>query len=165
MTDSSEMEEAKNNILNILKMEGYKLNSGELFVAFKEAGGRMENFKRALEVLTSEAKIKSDSDGNIMTIDDYQREKSQLPEEEFNDEPEEINNEIINKDVEEPNEQENGEDDLDSILKLKEETDSWLIDKLKNNSSDEDLQKEINELKERVGKLEKVILKLTKAFE
>ena len=54
LNNSNKMENAKNNIINILKMEGYKLNSGELFVAFKEAGGEMEDFKGALEELTEE---------------------------------------------------------------------------------------------------------------
>ncbi len=80
LEDSSNMDDAKNYIINILKMEGYKLNSGELFVAFKEAGGEMSAFKGALEELTSEGKIKSDADGNIMTVEDYQREKSQKNE-------------------------------------------------------------------------------------
>ena len=61
-------------------MEGYKLNSGDLFIAFKEAGGEMEDFKGALEELTQENKIQSDNDGNIMTVEDYQREKSQNSE-------------------------------------------------------------------------------------
>ena len=34
LEDSSKMEDAKNYIVYILKMEGYKLNLGELFVAF-----------------------------------------------------------------------------------------------------------------------------------
>ena len=72
LNNASKMEDAKTNIINILKMEGYKLNSGELFVAFKESGGEMENFKGALEELTEENKIQSDSDGNIMTVEDYQ---------------------------------------------------------------------------------------------
>ena len=82
LEDSSKMEDAKNYITNILKMEGYKLNSGELFVVFKEAGGEMSDFKGALEELTSEGKIKSDADGNIMTVEDYQREKSQTNDKE-----------------------------------------------------------------------------------
>ena len=57
LNNASKMEDAKTNIINILKMEGYKLNSGELFVAFKESGGEMENFKGALEELTEENKI------------------------------------------------------------------------------------------------------------
>ena len=32
---------AKTTIVNILKMEGYKLDSGSLFLAFKDAGGEM----------------------------------------------------------------------------------------------------------------------------
>ena len=54
LNNSSKMEDAKNNIINILKMEGYKLNSGDLFIAFKEAGGEMKDFKGALEELTEE---------------------------------------------------------------------------------------------------------------
>ena len=147
LEDSSNMDDAKNYIINILKMEGYKLNSGELFVAFKEAGGEMSDFKGALEELTSEGKIKSDADGNIMTVEDYQREKSQKNDKEETEE-------VIN----------DNEDDLESIIKLKEETDSWLIEKLKNNGTD-DLRNEVKELKERVAKLEKIISNLTRAFD
>ena len=156
LNDSSKMEDAKNNIINILKMEGYKLNSGELFVAFKEAGGEMENFKGALEELTEEKKIQSDSDGNIMTVDDYQREKSQKSESK-----QESSNEI----VEDESVEEKNEDELESIIKLKKETDSWLIEKLKNNGNDEGLRNEIEELKKRVSKLEKIISNLTRAFD
>ena len=151
LEDSSKMEDAKNYITNILKMEGYKLNSGELFVAFKEAGGEMSAFKGALEELTSEGKIKSDADGNIMTVEDYQREKSQKNETISEGETEEIIND--------------NEDDLESIIKLKEETDSWLIEKLKNNGTDDSLRDEVKELKERVAKLEKIISNLTRAFD
>ena len=160
LNDSSKMEDAKNNIINILKMEGYKLNSGELFVAFKEAGGEMENFKGALEELTEEKKIQSDSDGNIMTVDDYQREKSQKSEQESSDEIIEDNDDESDDFVEEEN-----EDELESIIKLKKETDSWLIEKLKNNGNDEELRNEIEELKKRVSKLETVISNLTRAFD
>ena len=156
LEDSGRMGDAKNYIINILKMEGYKLNSGELFVAFKEAGGEMSDFKGALEELTSEGKIQSDTDGNIMTIEDYQREKSQK-----NDMSEkETNEEVIDDNHEETN-----EDDLESIIKLKEETDSWLIEKLKNNGTDDSLRDEVKELKERVVKLEKIISNLTRAFD
>lgn len=159
LEDSSKMEDAKNYITNILKMEGYKLNSGELFVAFKEAGGEMSDFKGALEELTSEGKIKSDADGNIMTVEDYQREKSQKNDkeetEEIIDDNEDKTEEVIN----------DNEDDLESIIKLKEETDSWLIEKLKNNGTDDSLRDEVKELKERVAKLEKIISNLTRAFD
>ena len=155
LDNSKRMEDAKNYIINILKMEGYKLNSGDLFVAFKEAGGEMEDFKGALEELTQENKIKSDSDGNIMTVEDYQREQSQQSEEESNEEIVEDNNE----------ETEEEKNELESIIKLKEETDSWLIEKLKNNDNDEGLRAEVIELKERVSKLEKIIKNLTRAFD
>ena len=161
LDNSKRMEDAKNYIINILKMEGYKLNSGDLFIAFKEAGGEMEDFKGALEELTQENKIQSDSDGNIMTVEDYQREQSQQSEEESN---EKIVDDT-NKETEEENvEGENG-DELESIIKLKEETDSWLIEKLKNNANDEELRAEVKELKERVSKLEKIIKNLTRAFD
>ena len=159
LEDSSKMEDAKNYIVNILKMEGYKLNLGELFVAFKEAGGEMSDFKGALEELTSEGKIKSDADGNIMTVEDYQREKSQKNDKE---ETEEIINDNEDKTEEVIND---NEDDLESIIKLKEETDSWLIEKLKNNGTDDSLRDEVKELKERVAKLEKIISNLTRAFD
>jgi len=156
LDNSKRMEDAKNYINNILKMEGYKLNSGDLFVAFKEAGGEMEDFKGALEELTQENKIQSDSDGNIMTVEDYQREQSQQSEKEL----EEENEEESNKEIAE----ENG-DELESIIKLKEETDSWLIEKLKNNGNDEELKAEVKELEKRVSKLEKIIKNLTRAFD
>jgi len=161
LDNTNRMEDAKNYIMNILKMEGYKLDSGELFVAFKEAGGEMEDFKDALVELEKEKKIQSDSDGNIMTIEDYQREKSQKTDNDLEEEPKE---EII-QDGEEKIIEEESEDDLESIIKLKEETDSWLIEKLKNNGNYEELQLEIKELKERVSKLEKIIKNLTRAFE
>jgi hypothetical protein len=157
LDNSKRMEEAKNYIINILKMEGYKLNSGDLFVAFKEAGGKMEDFKSALEELTQENKIQSDNDGNIMTVEDYQREQSQQSDEEkIEDTGKEIKEEIT--------EGEN-ENELQSIIKLKEETDSWLIEKLKNNGTDDELKAEVVELKERVLKLEKIIKNLTRAFD
>ena len=153
-------------ILNILKLEGYKMDSGELFQAFKEAGGEMENFKSELDKLSELGKIKSDSDGNIMTADDYKREKSQS-----NSNKNEVSSEE-KKDSEESTKNGTGaeneaadENELESIIKLKEETDSWLLDKLKNNGNGDDLKAEVKELKERVGKLEKIIKNLTRAFE
>ena len=56
---------AKTTIVNILKMEGYKLDSGSLFLAFKDAGGEMSQFAPSLEELQNENIIKSDSEGNI----------------------------------------------------------------------------------------------------
>ncbi len=168
--NENRMDDAKANIVNILKMEGYKLDSGTLFTAFKEAGGEMSDFKRALELLTEEDKIKSDSEGNIMTVEDYQREKSQSKSNN-SDEVNETNQEDVSKEVKIENSQEDisnndeiNENELESIIKLKEETDSWLIDKLKNNS-DKDMIEEIKNLKERVEKLENIIKNLTKAFE
>ena len=156
LNDSDKMDEAKNNIVNILKMEGYKIDSGNLFIAFKEAGGEMSDFKPALDELTEEGKIKSDSDGNIMTVEDFQREKSQ---ESDNVEKEEEN---IEKESETTADDDN---ELESIIKLKEETDSWLIDKLKNEGSEEGLRAEVQELKKRVEKLEKIIENMTRAFD
>ncbi len=157
LDNSKRMEEAKNYIINILKMEGYKLNSGDLFVAFKEAGGKMEDFKSALEELTQENKIQSDNDGNIMTVEDYQREQSQQSDEE--------NIEDTGKEIKEEITEGENENELQSIIKLKEETDSWLIEKLKNNGTDDELKAEVVELKERVLKLEKIIKNLTRAFD
>jgi len=156
LSDSNKMDKAKNDIVNILKMEGYKIDSGNLFIAFKEAGGEMSDFKPALDELTEEGKIKSDSDGNIMTVEDFQREKSQ---ESDNVEKEEEN---IEKESETTADDDN---ELESIIKLKEETDSWLIDKLKNEGSEEDLKIEVRELRKRVEKLEKIIENMTRAFD
>ena len=109
-----------------------------------------------------------------MTVEDYDREKSQStsdedreeqsPTDEESSEEKEENStkENIDKDTEESD-----GDDLESIIKLKEETDSWLIEKLKNNDSSEGsegLRKEVEELKARVEKLEKIIVNLTNAF-
>ena len=174
-------------LLNILKLEGYKMDSAELFNAYREASGDtensiiMESFKKGLDQLLEIKKIKSDSNGNIMTIQDYDREKSQTTtNEEHEDEIEEKSKEIIEefeeetmKDVEEIKEEiiDNNEDnseDLESIIKLKEETDSWLIEKLKNKKSsnnDTELREEVKKLKERIEKLENVIKNITKAFE
>ena len=78
--DNNNLAEPKTTIVNILKMEGYKLDSGSLFLAFKDAGGEMAQFSPSLEELQEENIIKSDSEGNIMTVEDYQREKSQNKE-------------------------------------------------------------------------------------
>ena len=154
-------------ILNILKLEGYKMDSGELFQAFKEAGGEMENFKSELDKLSELGKIKSDSDENIMTVQDYQQEKSRQED----DDTEESNEDEIEDKTEtkdETSEEENQDEDIESIIKLKEETDTWLIEQLKNkekSGNNEDLRDEISKLKERVQKLENVIKNMNKAFE
>ena len=154
-------------ILNILKLEGYKMDSGELFQAFKEAGGEMENFKSELDKLSVLGKIKSDSDGKIMTVQDYQQEKSRQEDDDTEvsiEEEAEDNTETEGENSEEESEDE----DIESIIKLKEETDNWLIEQLKNKENignNEDLRTEIAELKERVQKLENVIKNMNKAFE
>ena len=170
-------------LLNILKLEGYKMDSGELFNAYREASGEkknsdiMESFKKGLDQLSEIGKIRSDSNGNIMTTQDYDREKSQATtdkEEKVTEETEEIVEDSQKvMDVEEENEPNNdntetNSDDLESIIKLKEETDSWLIEKLKNNTSNDnetELREEIKELRLRIEKLESVIKNITKAFE
>ena len=76
-------------------MEDYKLDSGELFQAFKEAGGEMSDFSPALEELSEENQIKTDSDGNIMTVQDYDRKKSQLNEEDRNEPKEKTTEEVM----------------------------------------------------------------------
>ena len=171
MNNENKIESAKLNIVNILKMEGYKLDSGTLFTAFKEAGGEIADFKGALELLTDEGKIKSDSEGNIMTVEDYQREKSQSKVND-DDEANEMEKESLPDEIKVKNEGVNisvdegtSENELESIIKLKEETDSWLIDKLKNNNEGDELRDEVHSLKKRVEKLENIIKNLTKAFE
>jgi len=155
LSDSNKMDKAKNDIVNILKMEGYKIDSGNLFIAFKEAGGEMSDFKPALDELTEEGKIKSDSDGNIMTVEDFQREKSQESDNVGEEENTEKESETTADD----------DNELESIIKLKEETDSWLIDKLKNDGNEEYLKVEVQELRKRVEKLEKIIENMTRAFD
>ena len=167
LSDSERLEEAKTNIVNILKMEDYKLDSGELFQAFKVAGGEMGDFSPALEELSEENKIRTDSEGNIMTIQNYNHEKSQLNDEDNNETEEKITEEVIDGKESETNDSDKNED-LDSIIKLKKETDTWLIEQLKNkgnNGSESELRTEVTELKDRVQKLEDVIKNLTKAFE
>ena len=159
---------AKTTIVNILKMEGYKLDSGSLFLAFKDAGGEMAQFAPSLEELQNENTIKSDSEGNIMTVENYQREKSQKKEdsedldlpskEEAEFVTEETNDDII----------EDGKDDsseMDQMLKKKEETDAWIVKKAKNGSkTNEKLSLEIDELNERLKKLETIIGKINEAL-
>ncbi len=154
-------------ILNILKLEGYKMDSGELFQAFKEAGGEMENFKSELDKLSELGKIKSDSDGNIMTVQDYQQEKSRQ-EDDDTEESNEDETEDKTETKDETSEEENQDEDIESIIKLKEETDTWLIEQLKNkenSGNNEELRDEISKLKKRVQKLENVIKNMNKAFE
>ena len=165
-SDSERLEEAKTNIVNILKMEDYKLDSGELFQAFKEAGGEMSDFSPALEELSEENQIKTDGDGNIMTVQDYDRKKSQLNEEQ--NEPKEKTTEEVMKAKETEGDSSEENEDMESIIKLKEETDTWLIEQLKNksdNGSEGELRAEVAELRDRVQKLESIIKNLTKAFE
>ena len=160
---------AKTTIVNILKMEGYKLDSGSLFLAFKDAGGEMSQFAPSLEELQEEQIIKSDSEGNIMTVEDYQREKSQNKDdteeiEEYSDEEAElINEEIRSKDTMDDNV--NDSSKMNEMLKKKEETDSWIVEKAKNGSKDaEKLSLEIAELSKRVKKLEDIIQKINEAL-
>ena len=166
-SDAERLKEAKTNIVNILKMENYKLDSGELFQAFKEAGGEMSDFSPALEELSKENQIKTDGDGNIMTVQDYDRKKSQLNEYDNNEPKEKTTEEVMEVKKTEGDGSE-GNEDIESIIKLKEETDTWLIEQLKNksdNGSERELRAEVAELRDRVQTLENVIKNLTKAFE
>ena len=166
--DSNDLTEPKTTIVNILKMEGYKLDSGSLFLAFKDAGGEMAQFSPSLEELQEENIIKSDSEGNIMTVEDYQREKSQNKED-----SEEVNEEIdLIEDLSESDgkideiiDEDNDTDEMKEMLKKKEKTDAWIIDKATNGSkTNEKLVSQVNELKERVNKLEKVLEKISEAL-
>lgn len=166
--DSNDLTEPKATIVNILKMEGYKLDSGSLFLAFKDAGGEMAQFSPSLEELQEENIIKSDSEGNIMTVEDYQREKSQNKED-----SEEVNEEIdLIEDLSESDgkideiiDEDNDTDEMKEMLKKKEKTDAWIIDKATNGSkTNEKLVSQVNELKERVNKLEKVLEKISEAL-
>ena len=166
--DSNDLTEPKTTIVNILKMEGYKLDSGSLFLAFKDAGGEMAQFSPSLEELQEENIIKSDSEGNIMTVEDYQREKSQNKED-----SEEVNEEIdLIEDLSESDgkideiiDEDNDTDEMKEMLKKKEKTDAWIIDKATNGSkTNEKLVSQVNELKERINKLEKVLEKISEAL-
>ena len=143
-----------------------KMNSGELFGAYKEAGGKMENFKEGLDNLLKIGKIKSDSDGNIMTLENFDRDKSQKDDVKADDD--EKSDRRKEEDTKIESSRTGGENDLESIIELKNETDSWLIEQLKNKNQtegDANLKKEVDELRDRVQKLEKIIKNLTKAFE
>ena len=150
-------------------MEGYKLDSGSLFLAFKDAGGEMSQFAPSLEELQEENIIKSDSEGNIMTVDDYQREQSQNIEDSDSEEIPEENSEeeesdLIDEEIEDIVEEENN-DEMEEMLRKKEETDAWIIEKAKNGSkTNENLNLEIVELKNRVGKLEEILKKINEAL-
>ena len=160
---------AKTTIVNILKMEGYKLDSGSLFLAFKDAGGEMSQFAPSLEELQEEQIIKSDSEGNIMTVEDYQREKSQNKddkeeiEESSEDEADLFDEEMQSKDIVDDNV--NDSSKMSEMLKKKEETDAWIVEKAKNGSKNtEKLSLEITELSKRVKKLEDIIEKINDAL-
>ena len=170
--NSDDLTEAKTTIVNILKMEGYKLDSGSLFLAFKDAGGEMSQFAPSLEELQEENIIKSDSEGNIMTVEDYQRDKSQNVDDNVPEEADEDNSEkkeesdLIDEKIEDVVEEETIDDgEMEEMLKKKEETDAWIIEKAKNGSkTNEKLSREITDLKKRVEKLENIIEKINEAL-
>lgn len=169
--NGDDLTEARTTIVNILKMEGYKLDSGSLFLAFKDAGGEMSQFAPSLEELQEENIIKSDSEGNIMTVEDYQREQSQNIEDSNSEEileenSEEEESDLIDEEIEDIVEEENNDnDEMEEMLKKKEETDAWIVEKAKNGSKHtEKLSLEINELSERVKKLEDIIEKINEAL-
>jgi len=176
--NSDDLTDAKTTIVNILKMEGYKLDSGSLFLAFKDAGGEMSQFAPSLEELQEENIIKSDSEGNIMTVEDYEREKSQNQDDKDNTEEEiteetsgEVSEEkeesnLIDEEIKDNLEEEiNDNGEVEKMLKKKEETDAWLIEKAKNGSkTNEKLSLEIAEIKKRVEKLERILEKINEAL-
>ena len=171
--NSDDLTEAKTTIVNILKMEGYKLDSGSLFLAFKDAGGEMSQFAPSLEELQEENIIKSDSEGNIMTVEDYQREQSQNVDDNVPDEEEDEDNseekeksDLIDEEIKDIVEEETIADgEMEEMLKKKEEADAWIIEKAKNGSkTNETLSLEITDLKKRVEKLESIIEKINEAL-
>jgi len=170
--NGDDLTEARTTIVNILKMEGYKLDSGSLFLAFKDAGGEMSQFAPSLEELQEENIIKSDSEGNIMTVEDYQREQSQNIEDSDSEETPEENSEeeeesdLIDEEIEEIVEEENSDDnEMEEMLKKKQETDAWIVEKAKNGSkTNEELSLEIANLKSRIEKLENIIEKINEAL-
>ena len=151
-----DLADAKSTILNILKMEGYKVDSGSLFLAFKEAGGEMSQFAPSLEELQDEKMINSDSDGNIMTVEEYQREKSQS-DDEVVEEEKEVAKDEVDKSPE--------DEDIETMLQKKDETDTWIVNKIRNGSkTNEALSIEVGELKKRIEKIEKLLEKINEAF-
>jgi len=170
--NGDDLTEARTTIVNILKMEGYKLDSGSLFLAFKDAGGEMSQFAPSLEELQEEKIIKSDSEGNIMTVEDYQREQSQNIEDtdseetpEENSEEEEEESDLIDEEIEDIVEEDSDDDEMEEMLKKKQETDTWIVEKAKNGSkTNEKLSLEIANLKRRIEKLENIIEKINEAL-
>jgi len=166
----NDLAHAKTTILNILKMEGYKVDSGSLFLAFKDAGGEMSQFAPSLEELQDEKMINSDSDGNIMTVEEHQREKSQSSDEiveedeiakDENEEVSEYKEEVAKDESEDVPEDE----EIESMLQKKEETDTWIVNKIRNGSkTNEALSIEVEELKQRIEKIEKLLEKINEAF-
>ena len=164
--NNNNLSEAKTTIVNILKMEGYKLDSGSLFLAFKDAGGEMAQFAPSLEELQDEKIIKSDSEGNIMTVEDFQREKSQNEEEEeIEVKPEESTTSFENTSENKVDEGDHNDTKMESMLRKKEETDKWIVEKAINGSkTNENLSLEITELRKRVDSLEKILKKISEAL-
>ena len=166
----NDLAHAKTTILNILKMEGYKVDSGSLFLAFKDAGGEMSQFAPSLEELQDEKMINSDSDGNIMTVEEYQREKSQSSDEiveedeiakDENEEVSEYKEEVAKDESEDVPEDE----EIENMLQKKKETDTWIVNKIRNGSkTNEALSIEVEELKKRIEKIEKLLEKINEAF-
>ena len=164
--NNNDLSEAKTTIVNILKMEGYKLDSGSLFLAFKDAGGEMAQFAPSLEELQDEKIIKSDSEGNIMTVEDFQREKSQNEEEEeIEVKPEESTTSFENTSENKVDQGDHNDTKMESMLRKKEETDKWIVEKAINGSkTNEKLSLEITELRKRVDNLEKILKKISEAL-
>ena len=164
--NNNDLSEAKTTIVNILKMEGYKLDSGSLFLAFKDAGGEMAQFAPSLEELQDEKIIKSDSEGNIMTVEDFQREKSQNEEEEeIEVKPEESTTSFENTSENKVDQGDHNDTKMESMLRKKEETDKWIVEKAINGSkTNENLSLEITELRKRVDNLEKILKKISEAL-
>ncbi|MEC8446885.1 MAG: hypothetical protein VXY80_04070 [Candidatus Thermoplasmatota archaeon] len=164
--NNNNLSEAKTTIVNILKMEGYKLDSGSLFLAFKDAGGEMAQFAPSLEELQDEKIIKSDSEGNIMTVEDFRREKSQNEEEEeIEVKPEKSTTSFENTSENKVDEGDHNDTKMESMLRKKEETDTWIVEKAINGSkTNENLSLEITELRKRVDNLEKILKKISEAL-
>ena len=164
--NNNDLSEAKTTIVNILKMEGYKLDSGSLFLAFKDAGGEMAQFAPSLEELQDEKIIKSDSEGNIMTVEDFRRKKSQNEEEEeIEVKPEKSTTSFENTSENKVDEGDHDDTKMESMLRKKEETDKWIVEKAINGSkTNENLSLEITELRKRVDNLEKILKKISEAL-
>ena len=101
-----------------------------------------------------------------MTVEDFQREKSQNDEEEeIEVKPEESTTSFENTSENKVDGGDHNDTKMESMLRKKEETDKWIVEKAINGSkTNENLSLEITELRKRVDNLEKILKKISEAL-